>query len=79
MTDYHTDGTIVEGIVGRHIEERHLQDACGEANLVGGGVIVGIYRLGSHVPVIIVYGFTGTVFNTVVVPELLAGQCILKK
>ena len=39
MTDNHTDGTIVEGIVGIHVEEGILEDTSREADLVGGGVI----------------------------------------
>jgi hypothetical protein len=30
MADDHADGTVVEGIVGCHVEEGHLQDSAGK-------------------------------------------------
>ena len=42
MTDDHSDGPIVERVVGCHVEERHLEYTCREANLVGGRVVVGV-------------------------------------
>ena len=56
MTNHHTDSTVVGGIVGIELEERRLQDCCGEANLVGGGVVVGIHGLRSHAPLVLVDG-----------------------
>ena len=50
MSNDNTDSTIVESIVGIHVEEGFLQNTCREANLVGGGVIVSVNRLGSHAP-----------------------------
>ena len=55
MTDYHSNGTIVEGIVSIHIEEWRLQDTSRETNLVGGRVVISIHRLGSHEPFILIY------------------------
>ncbi len=57
MTNHHSDGTIVESIVGIHVEEGFLQDACGETNLVGSGVVVGVDRLRSHAPFGLVHRF----------------------
>ncbi len=56
VSDNDTDGAIVERIVRRHIEERILQNTCGEANLVAGGVVVGIDGLRRHVPLGFIYG-----------------------
>ena len=56
VTNHHAYGSVVEGIVGLHVEEWGLQYACGEANLVGRGVIVCIHRLGCHEPLLAVHG-----------------------
>ena len=56
VADYHANGTIVGCIVGIHIEERWLQDGSREADLVGGGVVVGIHRLRRHAPLVLVNG-----------------------
>ena len=66
MTDDHSDGTIVEGVVGLHIEERRLQNTCGEADLVGGRVVVGVHRLGSHIPDRIVHGLVQLLIDHIV-------------
>ena len=57
MPNDHTDGSVVEGIVGFHVEEGILEDACREANFVGGWVVVGIDSLWGHVPFVAVNGF----------------------
>ena len=56
MSDDHADGTIVECIVGIHVEEGFLEDTCGEADFVGGGVVVGVDGLRSHAPLGLVDG-----------------------
>ena len=55
MTDYATDATVVDSVVSIGIEERRLQDGCREADLVGGGVIVSIDSLRSHLPFCLVH------------------------
>ena len=50
VSNHHTDGTIVESVVGIHVEEGFLQDTGGEADLVGGGIVVGVDGLRSHAP-----------------------------
>ncbi len=72
VADHHTDGTIVEGIVGIHIEEGILQNTCGEADFVGGGVIVGIDGLWCHIPIIAINGFSNGMIETPGIPELAA-------
>ena len=57
VTDDNTNRAVVEGIVGIHVKEGVLQNTCGEADLVAGGVVVGIHRLGSHVPFLLVHRF----------------------
>ena len=59
MTDYHTDGTIVEGIIRIHIEERILQDTGGETDFVGGRVIVSVDGLRSHQPFVLIHRLAG--------------------
>ena len=56
MTDDHADGAVVEGIVSLHVEEGVLQDAGGEAYLVGGGIVVGVDGLRVHIPLVAVNG-----------------------
>ena len=58
-------GSVVEGVVGIHVEEWALEYACGEADLVGGGIVVGIDGLGGHVPFVSVDGFVETCGNHV--------------
>ena len=50
MTDNHPDGPVIHGIVGIGIEKRRLQDTGRETYLVGRGVVIGIYRLRTHIP-----------------------------
>ena len=56
MSDNYTDSPIIESIVGLHIEEWWLQNACREANLIGRGVVISIHRLWGHEPFVVVYG-----------------------
>ena len=55
MTDDNTDSAVVERVIGIHIEERILQDAGRETDLVGRGVIVCVHRLRGHVPFLLVH------------------------
>ncbi len=49
-----TDGGADAAVVGRRVEPRtkvgRLQDGGGEHDLVGGGVVIGVHRLGRHAP-----------------------------
>ena len=54
MTYHNAYGTIVHSIVGIGIEEGRLQYTGREAYLVGRGVVVGIYRLGGHEPLVLI-------------------------
>ena len=54
MSDDHSDGTIVEGIVGLHVEERILENTSWEADFVGRRVVVCVDRLRCHVPLVAV-------------------------
>ena len=56
VTDNHADSTKVGSIVGFHIKEGRLQDGSGEADLIGGGVVVGVHRLRCHAPFVLVNG-----------------------
>ena len=42
MADHHADGAVVHRVVRQGIEERRLQDAGGEDDLVHQGVVVGV-------------------------------------
>ena len=57
MANHHADGTVVGGIVGIHVKERRLQNGCGEANLIGGGIVVGVHHLRWHAPFFLVHRF----------------------
>ena len=46
----HSDGAVVDCVVSVGIEEGRLQDCRGEANLVGGGIIIGVHHLRRHAP-----------------------------
>ena len=56
VTDDNTNSAIVSGIVSIELEERRLEDSCGEADFVGCWVVVGVDRLRSHTPLIAVDG-----------------------
>ena len=58
MSDNHTDSTVVYGIIRIEIEERRLENACGEADLVCCGIVVCIDSLRTHVPAGAVDGLT---------------------
>ena len=74
MTDDHADGTVVESIVGVHIEEGRLQDTCGEADLIGRGIVVGVDRLWCHVPHGVIHGLVESALHLV---EVLPGSHVL--
>lgn len=78
LVAYHyTDSAIVEGLVCLRIKERILQDTCGETNLVGSGVVIGVYRLGIHEPLIAVYGLASLLLYVLVVSEFTASHHVL--
>src|SRR5204863_129565 len=49
------DATVVLGRVGVGVEERPLEDAGGEADLVGARVVVGVDGLRQHEPLVTVH------------------------
>ena len=56
VADDRADAAVVLGRVGVGVEERLLQDAGGEADLVGAGVVVGVDGLRQHEPLVAVDG-----------------------
>ena len=74
---HHADGTVVEGIVGRHVEERNLQNTSREADFVRGRVVVRVHGLRCHVPVVYVDGLSSHVVDVVLVPELQVLNVVL--
>ena len=68
MTDHRADRPVVDGVVGRHCEERRLQDRGREDDLVHLGVVVSVHRLRVHVPLVPVHRTPEFVHLVVVVP-----------
>ena len=58
VTDHNADSTIVHCVVSLRVVEGRLQNCCGEADLVGGGVVVGVHGLGRHKPLVTIDGLT---------------------
>ena len=56
VTDDRADAAVVLGRVGVGVEERPLQDAGREADLVGARVVVGVHGLRQHEPLVAVDG-----------------------
>ena len=56
MADDRADRAEVHRVVRLRVKERGLEDRGGEHDLVLGGVVVGVDRLGSHVPLVAVDG-----------------------
>ena len=50
VADYHTDSTIVDGIISVDVEKWRLKDSCREADFIGGRIIVCVDSLRSHSP-----------------------------
>ena len=65
----HADGTVVDDIVGLHIEVGRLQDGGREAYLVSGWFIVGIDGLRRHLPFSGVHRLAGTLSDKLRIPE----------
>ena len=55
MTYHHSDGSIVERVVSRGVEEWRLQYSGREANLVCRGIVVGVHCLWCHAPLVSVH------------------------
>ena len=72
VANHHAYGTIVESVVGSWVEERRLEYACGEANLVGGRVVICVNRLRVHEPLVAVDGLAGLGVNAPLGPEAVA-------
>ena len=58
VADDRADRAEVHRVVGLGVEERRLKDRGGENDLVLGGVVVGVDRLGGHVPLVAVHRAT---------------------
>ena len=56
MADHHADGAVVHRVVGVGVVERRLENGGREADFVGRGIVVGVHRLGRHVPLVLVHG-----------------------
>ena len=69
MSDNHAYCSVVESIVCLHVEERFLQDARREANLVGCRVIVCVHCLWCHEPLFVVDWFSRFLFIGKLIPE----------
>ena len=69
MTDHHTDGAVVDGVVSLGIKERSLQNTCREADFVCSGIVVCVDGLGRHVPAAAVYGFAVVCIVVVLIEE----------
>lgn len=78
VTNHHTDGTVVECGVGLRIEERTLQDAGGEAYLVGRRVVISIDSLRSHEPLVAVDGLACFVGDHLVDGKQAGGHDIVE-
>ena len=76
MSDDYTDGSVVEGIVGLHVEEWGLQNAGREAYLVGGGIVVGVHGLRCHEPLVAIYRLVELRANHLLDFPLVAGKNI---
>ena len=72
MTNYHTNSSIVERVVCLSIEERILKDTCREADFVGCWVVVCVYCLWRHHPLVAVNRLTSLWLDRELVPELSA-------
>ena len=77
MTDNHTDGTIVKGIISLRVEEWILKDTCRETDFIRRRIIISIHRLRSHQPLVLVYWLTSLLLDSILCPELLAGLHVL--
>ena len=69
MTDYNTDSSIVECVVGCRVEEWNLQNTGREAYLVGRRIVVSIDGLWRHLPLILVYWLAHLSCDNPFVPE----------
>ena len=56
VTDHNADSTVVHRVVSLRVVEGGLQNRCGEADLVGGGVVVSVHGLGRHKPLLAIDG-----------------------
>jgi len=57
VANHHADSPVIDSIIAVSVEERRLQDTGREADFVGTGIIIGIDRLGTHEPFILVDRF----------------------
>jgi hypothetical protein len=66
VADHRTDGAVVDGIIGLHVEERWLQDGGGEHHFIHRRVVVGIDGLRRHQPFVTIDGLAELVDFTLV-------------
>ena len=71
VADHYADSAVVHRVVGCRVEERRLEDCCREANFIGGRVVIGIDRLGSHEPLLGIYRLAD--FGELIAGRPLAG------
>ena len=68
VTNHYSDRTIVESVVCFGVKERSLKDTCRETYFVCGWVIVCIYCLRSHQPLVFINRFASLFLYGFVVP-----------
>ena len=67
VTNHHTDSSIIDSIIAISSEERRLENASRETNLVGCGIIISVDSLRCHSPFIAIHGFIHLALHFVVV------------
>ena len=77
VTNDNSNSSVVERIIGIHIEERNLKYSCRETYFVCCRVVVCIHCLRCHEPFIFVYRFARTIVDVPLSPENLAVLYIL--
>ena len=55
VADHRADSAVVRRVVGLGVEERRLQNRCGEDDLVHSGVVVGVDGLRRHEPLVAIH------------------------
>ena len=58
VADDNSDSTVVHGLVSVGVEERRLKDSSGEADFVGGGIVISVHGLRRHSPPFTVSGLS---------------------
>ena len=79
MADNHTNGTVVECVIGTHVKERVLQDSGREAYLIGRGIVICVHGLRGHEPLGIVNRFLVLALYHILQEETADGHIVLKE